>query len=161
MNSADREGGVDELRPCSAIVALVPEARVREGAHYRKASTPPAFARRSERSRDLAKFPFTTKADLRANYPFGMFAGTDGRYVRSCTFSGTTGKPPCALYQGGHRYLVLREARSIRAAGGRSTDIVYIAYGYGLFTGAWARTTAKRWGDRRAGERRNDRRRCS
>lgn len=85
---------------------------------------------------DLAKFPFTTKADLRANYPFGMFAVPMDRIVRVHASSGTTGKPTVVGYT--------REdidtwsavmARSIRAAGGRSTDIVHIAYGYGLFTG--------------------------
>ena len=85
---------------------------------------------------DLAKFPFTTKAELRANYPFGMFAVPMDRIVRVHASSGTTGKPTVVGYT--------REdidtwsavmARSIRAAGGRSTDIVHIAYGYGLFTG--------------------------
>jgi phenylacetate-CoA ligase len=85
---------------------------------------------------DLAKFPFTTKAELRENYPFGMFAVPMERIVRLHASSGTTGKPTVVGYT--------REdidtwsavmARSIRAAGGRSTDIVHIAYGYGLFTG--------------------------
>ena len=85
---------------------------------------------------DLAKFPFTTKADLRANYPFGMFAVPRERVVRVHASSGTTGKPTVVGYTRGDidRWADL-VARSIRAAGGRSGDIVHIAYGYGLFTG--------------------------
>src|SRR5712691_7077967 len=82
---------------------------------------------------DLAKFPFTTKEDLRANYPFGMFAAPRESIVRVHASSGTTGKPTVVGYT--------REdidtwatvmARSLRAAGGKSSDIVHIAYGYGL-----------------------------
>ena len=85
---------------------------------------------------DLAKFPFTAKADLRANYPFGMFAVPMDKIVRIHASSGTTGKPTVVGYT--------REdidawatvmARSLRAAGGKSSDIVHVAYGYGLFTG--------------------------
>jgi len=85
---------------------------------------------------DLAKFPFTTKADLRANYPFGMFAVPMQEIVRVHASSGTTGKPTVVGYT--KRDIDTWSAvmaRSIRAAGGRSTDIVHIAYGYGLFTG--------------------------
>jgi len=85
---------------------------------------------------DLAKFPFTTKADLRANYPFGMFAVPRDQIVRVHASSGTTGKPTVVGYTQGDiaRWADL-VARSIRAAGGRRGDIVHIAYGYGLFTG--------------------------
>ena len=85
---------------------------------------------------DLAKFPFTTKADLRANYPFGMFAVPMDEIVRVHASSGTTGKPTVVGYtkQDIDIWSAVM-ARSIRAAGGRSTDIVHIAYGYGLFTG--------------------------
>lgn len=85
---------------------------------------------------DLAKFPFTTKADLRANYPFGMFAVPRERISRIHASSGTTGKPTVVGYTSNDldtwANLV---ARSIRAAGGRPGDIVHVAYGYGLFTG--------------------------
>jgi phenylacetate-CoA ligase len=85
---------------------------------------------------DLAKFPFTNKADLRANYPFGMFAVPREQVVRIHASSGTTGKPTVVGYTQGDidrwAHLV---ARSIRASGGRPGDIVHIAYGYGLFTG--------------------------
>ena len=85
---------------------------------------------------DLAKFPFTTKADLRDNYPFGMFAVPRERVVRLHASSGTTGKPTVVGYTQGDidRWSDL-VARSIRAAGGRAGDIVHVAYGYGLFTG--------------------------
>jgi phenylacetate-CoA ligase len=85
---------------------------------------------------DLAKFPFTTKADLRANYPFGMFAVPRERISRIHASSGTTGQPTVVGYTANDldtwANLV---ARSIRAAGGRAGDIVHVAYGYGLFTG--------------------------
>ena len=85
---------------------------------------------------DLAKFPFTTKADLRANYPFGMFAVPREKVARIHASSGTTGKPTVVGYTAGdvERWATL-VARSIRAAGGRAGDMVHIAYGYGLFTG--------------------------
>jgi phenylacetate-CoA ligase len=85
---------------------------------------------------DLAKFPFTTKKDLRDTYPFGMFAVPREKLVRIHGSSGTTGKPTVVGYTAGDidtwANLV---ARSIRAAGGRRGDIAHIAYGYGLFTG--------------------------
>jgi phenylacetate-CoA ligase len=85
---------------------------------------------------DLARFPFTTKADLRENYPFGMFAVPMEKVVRIHASSGTTGKPTVVGYT--RRDIETWShvmARSIRAAGGRSTDKVHVAYGYGLFTG--------------------------
>lgn len=85
---------------------------------------------------DLAKFPFTTKADLRENYPFGMFAVPRERVVRIHASSGTTGKPTVVGYtQRDIDTWANLVARSIRAAGGRPGDIVHVAYGYGLFTG--------------------------
>lgn len=85
---------------------------------------------------DLAKFPFTTKKDLRDNYPFGMFAVPREQVVRVHASSGTTGKPTVVGYTQGDidRWAAL-VARSIRASGGRAGDIVHVAYGYGLFTG--------------------------
>ena len=85
---------------------------------------------------DLAKFPFTAKADLRANYPFGLFAVPRERVVRIHASSGTTGKPTVVGYtQADIDTWAHLMARSIRASGGRPGDIVHIAYGYGLFTG--------------------------
>ena len=85
---------------------------------------------------DLAKFPFTTKADLRDSYPFGMFAVPRDQVVRVHASSGTTGKPTVVGY-------TARDidtwstvvARSIRAGGARRGDMVHVSYGYGLFTG--------------------------
>ncbi|WP_405798441.1 phenylacetate--CoA ligase PaaK [Streptomyces longwoodensis] len=85
---------------------------------------------------DLARFPFTTKADLREHYPYGMFAVPRDRIRRLHASSGTTGRPTVVGYTdadlGTWSDMV---ARSIRAAGGRPGDTVHIAYGYGLFTG--------------------------
>jgi phenylacetate-CoA ligase len=85
---------------------------------------------------DLRRFPFTTKADLRDNYPFGMFAVPREQVVRVHASSGTTGRPTVVGYT--RRDIdtwAAVVARSIRAAGGRPGDIVHVAYGYGLFTG--------------------------
>jgi phenylacetate-CoA ligase len=85
---------------------------------------------------DLAKFPLTTKADLRDNYPFGMFAVPRESVVRVHASSGTTGKPTVVGYTDDDiRIWSTVMARSIRAAGGRPGDILHNAYGYGLFTG--------------------------
>lgn len=85
---------------------------------------------------DLARFPFTVKDDLRAHYPFGMFAVPRSEVVRLHASSGTTGKPTVVGYtrQDIDTWAGL-VARSLRAAGVRPGDIVHIAYGYGLFTG--------------------------
>lgn len=85
---------------------------------------------------DLARFPFTTKADLRDNYPFGMFAVPEEQVRRIHASSGTTGRPTVVGYT--ERDLDIWAdvvARSIRAAGGRPGQKVHVAYGYGLFTG--------------------------
>ncbi len=85
---------------------------------------------------DIAKFPFTTKQDLRDTYPFGMFAVPQKRISRIHASSGTTGKPTVVGYtkRDIETWADLM-ARSIRAAGGRAGDKVHISYGYGLFTG--------------------------
>jgi phenylacetate-CoA ligase len=85
---------------------------------------------------DLAKFPFTTKKDLRDSYPFGMFAVPREQCARIHASSGTTGKPTVVGY-------TLKDidtwssvvARSIRASGAKPGDMVHVSYGYGLFTG--------------------------
>lgn len=85
---------------------------------------------------DLAKFPFTTKHDLRASYPFGMFAVPREQCVRIHASSGTTGKPTVVAYTKNDVDMWAGcVARSIRAAGARPGDLVHISYGYGLFTG--------------------------
>ena len=85
---------------------------------------------------DLARFPFTTKEDLRANYPFGMFAVPREQVVRIHASSGTTGRPTVVGYtQRDLDTWAEVVARSIETAGGRAGDVVHVAYGYGLFTG--------------------------
>ena len=85
---------------------------------------------------DLAKFPFTTKKDLRDGYPYGMFAVPRGQCVRIHASSGTTGKPTVVGYTKNDIDMWAgMVARSIRAGGARSGDLVHISYGYGLFTG--------------------------
>ncbi len=85
---------------------------------------------------DLAKFPFTTKRDLRDSYPFGMFAVPREQCVRIHASSGTTGKPTVVAYTKNDVDMWAGcVARSIRAAGARPGDLVHISYGYGLFTG--------------------------
>ncbi|AEI78555.1 phenylacetate-coenzyme A ligase PaaK [Cupriavidus necator N-1] len=85
---------------------------------------------------DLARFPFTSKQDLRDNYPFGMFAVPQDRVARIHASSGTTGKPTVVGYtlQDIDNWATVM-ARSIRASGARRGDKVHISYGYGLFTG--------------------------
>ncbi|WP_199431439.1 phenylacetate--CoA ligase PaaK [Qaidamihabitans albus] len=85
---------------------------------------------------DLARFPLTTKHDLRDNYPFGMFAVPQEQVRRIHASSGTTGKPTVVGYTGADidNWATVM-ARSIRAAGGRPGHKVHVAYGYGLFTG--------------------------
>jgi phenylacetate-CoA ligase len=85
---------------------------------------------------DLAQFPFTTKQDLRENYPFKMFAVPREKVVRVHASSGTTGKPTVVGYtQKDIDMWAHLMARSIYAAGGRQGDKVHVSYGYGLFTG--------------------------
>jgi len=85
---------------------------------------------------DLARFPFTTKTDLRANYPFGMFAVPRERIARIHASSGTTGKPTVVGYTKADLDVWADVmARSIRASGGRAGMRIHVAYGYGLFTG--------------------------
>ena len=85
---------------------------------------------------DLAAFPFTDKAMLRAHYPYGMFAVPRERIARVHASSGTTGRPTVVGYTAADlRTWARLMARSIRASGGRPGDRVHVAYGYGLFTG--------------------------
>jgi phenylacetate-CoA ligase len=105
--------------------------------HYRKAFDAKGVAPGDLKSlEDLRNFPFTVKADLRDNYPFGMFAVPREQVSRIHASSGTTGKPTVVGYT--RRDIdtwATVMARSIRAAGGRAGDILHVAYGYGLFTG--------------------------
>jgi len=106
-------------------------------AHYRRSFDSAGLHPDDLRSlADLSRFPFTTKADLRAAYPFGFFAVPMDQVARVHASSGTTGKPTVVGYTRNDiatwSGLV---ARSIRAAGGRAGMKVHVAYGYGLFTG--------------------------
>ncbi|MFI5436366.1 phenylacetate--CoA ligase PaaK [Rhodococcus baikonurensis] len=85
---------------------------------------------------DLAKFPFTSKRDLRENYPFGMFAVPQDQVSRIHASSGTTGRPTVVGYTANDisNWADLI-ARSLRAGGVKPSDKVHVAYGYGLFTG--------------------------
>ena len=85
---------------------------------------------------DLSKLPYTTKQDLRDNYPFGMFAVPMSEVVRVHASSGTTGKPTVVGYT--RKDLSIWSeviARTLTCAGAHKHDIVHVAYGYGLFTG--------------------------
>jgi len=85
---------------------------------------------------DVQKLPFTTKADLRENYPFGMFAVPRERIARIHASSGTTGAPTVVGYTAGDLEIwASLVARSLRASGVRPGMRVHNAYGYGLFTG--------------------------
>ena len=89
-----------------------------------------------KRLEDLARLPFTLKADLRDTYPFGMFAVPPGDLRRIHASSGTTGKPTVVGYtRGDLDCWADLMARSLACAGARPGDIVHNAYGYGLFTG--------------------------
>ena len=105
--------------------------------HYRKAfDAQGVHPSELKQLADLAKFPFTSKKELRDNYPFGMFAVPRERVMRIHASSGTTGKPTVVGYTAADiDHWSNLVARSIRAAGGRAGDLVHIAYGYGLFTG--------------------------
>jgi phenylacetate-CoA ligase len=129
---------LDELRALQ--LARLKQSLARAHAqvpHYRAAfDAARAHPDDLQRLEDLSRFPFTTKEDLRRNYPFGMFAVPTEHIVRIHASSGTTGKPTVVGYTKNDIALWARlVARSIRAAGGRPGDKIHIAYGYGLFTG--------------------------
>ena len=137
-SSRSRSRPATRSRRCSSSASGVARAASTSGfPHYRT-----AFDRAGVHPddlhalADLAKFPFTTKADLRRHYPFGMFAVPREQVLRIHASSGTTGKPTVVGYTRADIEIWARVcARSIRAAGGRPGDIVHVAYGYGLFTG--------------------------
>ena len=145
VNLADRLGyeaieqaSVDELRSLQLARLRDTLAHAYDNvAHYRRAFDRAGVAPGDLRDlADLARFPFLTKADLRDNYPFGMFAVPRSEVVRVHASSGTTGKPTVVGYTAGDidAWSQLM-ARSIHAAGGRPGDVAHVAYGYGLFTG--------------------------
>ena len=137
LDPAERMG-VDELRALQLERLRWTLRHAYENVpHYRRAFD--AHGVRPEDCRelaDIARFPTTSKADLRENYPFGMFAVPQADVRRVHASSGTTGKPTVVGYTAKDiddwAGLI---ARSIRAAGGRPGHKVHNAYGYGLFTG--------------------------
>ena len=85
---------------------------------------------------DLSKLPFTTKQDLRNNYPYGMFATPTSEVVRIHASSGTTGKQTVVGYtQNDIDVWAECAARALASCGGDNNDFVHVSYGYGLFTG--------------------------
>jgi phenylacetate-CoA ligase len=130
--------GVDELRALQLErMRDVVRRAYEQVPHYRSrfdaAGVHPDDLRRLE---DISRFPLTAKEDLRQNYPFGMFAVPMDQIVRIHASSGTTGKPTvCGYTKNDIDTWSLLMARSIRAAGGRASDKIHVAYGYGLFTG--------------------------
>jgi phenylacetate-CoA ligase len=129
--------GIDELRALQLQRFKQTVVRAGNVPHYRTKFAAAGIAPDHVKSLgDLARFPFTTKDDLRQNYPFGMFAVPMGEIVRVHASSGTTGKPTVVGYtRGDIDTWAMLIARGIRAAGGRPGDMMHIAYGYGLFTG--------------------------
>ena len=109
----------------------------RNVAHYRRSLDEAGIHPRDLKSlADLQHFPFTTKQDLRSQYPFGMFAVPMSEVLRVHASSGTTGKPTVVGYTRGDIEIWANcVARSMRASGTRPGDVVHISYGYGLFTG--------------------------
>lgn len=85
---------------------------------------------------DLSKLPFTTKDDLRENYPFGLFAVPKSQVVRVHASTGTTGKPTVVAYSRKDIDIFSEVVtRALVSAGVTSDDIIQVAFGYGLFTG--------------------------
>jgi phenylacetate-CoA ligase len=135
---AIEKAGVDELRALQLkrLKATLQHAYANSPAYRRKFDAAGVHPDDCRSLDDLARFPFTTKADLRDGYPFGMLAVPREQCVRIHASSGTTGKPTVVGYT---RHDIetwsLVMARSIRAAGARPGDMVHVSYGYGLFTG--------------------------
>nr|WP_238355201.1 phenylacetate--CoA ligase PaaK [Kribbella sandramycini] len=138
MRDAGERLSVDELRARQlALLQSTVRAAYENVPHYRAALDGVGFAPGDLRElSDLSRLPFTTKQDLRDNYPFGMFAVPRTSVARVHASSGTTGQPTVVGYtqQDLDTWADLM-ARSIRAAGGRAGDVCHVSYGYGLFTG--------------------------
>ena len=138
MTEPIEHAGIDELRALQlARLKSVLRHAYERVPHYRSAFDAAGVRPDDAKSLDdLAKFPFTTKDDLRRNYPYGMFAAPMDDIVRIHASSGTTGKPTVVGYtrRDIETWSALM-ARSIRAGGGTPKDKIHVAYGYGLFTG--------------------------
>ncbi len=136
-SDAIERASLDELRALQLERFKEAVSRAAQVPHYQKKFAAAGIQPGDVTSLDdLAKFPFTTKEDLRQNYPFGMFAVPMNEIVRVHASSGTTGKPTVVGYtRGDIEMWSMLIARSIRAAGGKPGDKMHVAYGYGLFTG--------------------------
>jgi phenylacetate-CoA ligase len=137
LDAAERMGREElEALQLERLRATLRHAYERVG-HYRQAFDRAGLHPDDCRSlADLARFPFTTKADLRDSYPFGMFAVPREQVVRVHASSGTTGRPTVVGYTADDVSMWADVvARSIEVAGGRRGDVVHVVYGYGLFTG--------------------------
>ncbi len=146
LDLSPRPGDLDPIEIASRDeLAALQRTRMAQTLHHAYANVPhythafdaagvhPSDFRQLE---DLSRFPLTSKADLRANYPFGMFAVPREQIRRIHASSGTTGKPTVVGYtQADLDMWAEVVARSIRAAGGRAGMRIHVAYGYGLFTG--------------------------
>ena len=132
------KASVDELRSLQLkrLRATLAHAYANSPVYRKKFDAAGVHPQDCRSLQDLAKFPFTTKKDLRDSYPFAMFAVPREQCVRIHASSGTTGKPTVVGYtQNDIDTWSLVMARSIRAAGARRGDLVHVSYGYGLFTG--------------------------
>jgi phenylacetate-CoA ligase len=132
------KASVDELRALQLkrLKATLQHAYANSPSYKRKFDAAGVHPEDCRSLADLAKFPFTTKADLREGYPFGMFAVPREQCVRIHASSGTTGKPTVVGYtRNDIETWSAVMARSIRAAGARPGEMVHVSYGYGLFTG--------------------------
>jgi phenylacetate-CoA ligase len=132
------KAGVDELRALQLkrLKATLQHAYANSPAYRAKFDAAGVHPDDCRSLADLAKFPFTTKLDLRDHYPFGMFAVPRQQCVRLHASSGTTGKPTVVGYTRNDIDTWAQVmARSIRASGARPGDLVHVSYGYGLFTG--------------------------
>ncbi|RYF14992.1 MAG: phenylacetate--CoA ligase [Comamonadaceae bacterium] len=130
--------GIDELRALQLkrLKQTLQHAYAHSPAYRRKFDQHGLHPEDLRTLADLRKFPFTSKADLREGYPFGMLAVPREQCVRIHASSGTTGKPTVVAYtKNDIDTWSLVMARSIRAAGARPGDMVHVSYGYGLFTG--------------------------
>lgn len=130
--------GADELRSLQLVRLKQTVSRAYQNVpHYRRAFDDAGVHPDDlKQLSDISRFPFTTKLHLRDNYPFGMLAVPMDDIIRIHASSGTTGKPTVVAYtRSDIQTWSQLMARSIRAAGGRSTDKIHVAYGYGLFTG--------------------------
>ncbi|ASJ76834.1 phenylacetate--CoA ligase PaaK [Granulosicoccus antarcticus] len=146
MNTEGRTAGLDPIETASAdeLQSLQLE-RMRQSVRHTYDNVAP-YRKKCEATgvtpddlqslSDISKFPFTYKADLRENYPFGLTAVPMDDVVRIHASSGTTGKPTVVTYTQNdiHNWADL-VARCIRASGGQRKDLLHVAYGYGLFTG--------------------------